>query len=186
VRFQTFRKPKDSRATLIWGVLRDDAGQLWLSGNSGLMRFDPVAHAVKTYHREHGLQGEEFDSGAYFRMQDGGSASGARRLQRVRSAFLAATSQPPRIVLTGLEVLGAPVHEPSPNWLLQRVALDYRASVVSFDFAALDFTSPRRNRLAYRVSQLTDKWIDLNSAAPRHADQSARRRPHSGSPCRQR
>ena len=40
-------------------------------------------------------------------------------------------------------------------------ALDYRASVVSFDFAALDFTSPRRNRLAYRVSQITDKWIDL-------------------------
>jgi signal transduction histidine kinase/CheY-like chemotaxis protein len=164
VSFQTFSQTEGLTSDTIYGVLRDGAGQLWLSGNAGLMRFDPTSHAVKTYHREHGLQGEEFSSGAYFRTQTGrlcfGGAGGFNVFDPAR---LAATSQPPRIALTGLEVLGAPVHEASPNWLLKRVELDYRASVVSFDFAALDFTSPRRNRLAYRVSQLTDKWIDLNS-----------------------
>jgi signal transduction histidine kinase/ligand-binding sensor domain-containing protein/CheY-like chemotaxis protein len=163
--FRNYSQAEGLTSDTIWGVLRDAAGQLWLSGNSGLMRFDPVTHAVKTYHREHGLHGEEFDSGAYLRMPDGrlcfGGPGGFNVFDPRR---LAAASQPPRIVLTGLEVLGAPVHEASPNWLLKRVALDYRASVVSFDFAALDFTSPRRNRLAYRVSQITDKWIDLNSA----------------------
>ena len=49
----------------IYGVLSDAKGRLWLSGNAGLMRFDPDTRAVKTYHREHGLQGEEFDSNAY-------------------------------------------------------------------------------------------------------------------------
>jgi ligand-binding sensor domain-containing protein/signal transduction histidine kinase len=164
VKFQTYSQTEGLTSDTIYGVLRDSAGQLWLSGNAGLMRFDPATHAVKTYHREHGLQGEEFSSGAYFRTQDGrlcfGGAGGFNVFDPSR---LAATSQPPRIALTGIEVLGAPVHEATPNWLLQRVALNYRASVVSFDFAALDFTSPRRNRLAYRVSQLTDKWIDLNS-----------------------
>jgi signal transduction histidine kinase/ligand-binding sensor domain-containing protein/HPt (histidine-containing phosphotransfer) domain-containing protein/FixJ family two-component response regulator len=164
VKFQTFSKPEGLTSDTIYGVLRDGAGQLWLSGNAGLMRFDPVTHAVKTYHREHGLQGEEFSSGAYFRTQAGRLCfGGAGGLNVFDPSRLAATSQPPRIALTGIEVLGAPVHEATPNWLLQRVALDYHASVVSFDFAALDFTSPRRNRLAYRVSQLTDKWIDLNS-----------------------
>jgi len=164
VKFQTFSQTEGLTSDTIYAVLRDSTGQLWLSGNAGLMRFDPASHAVKTYHREHGLQGEEFSSGAYFRTRDGrlcfGGAGGFNVFDPAR---LAAAAQPPRIALTGLEVLGAPIHEATPNWLLQRVQLDYRASVVSFDFAALDFTSPRRNRLAYRVSQLTDKWIDLNS-----------------------
>jgi signal transduction histidine kinase/CheY-like chemotaxis protein/HPt (histidine-containing phosphotransfer) domain-containing protein len=164
VKFQTFSQTEGLTSDTIYAVLRDSADQLWLSGNAGLMRFDPATHSVKTYHREHGLQGEEFSSGAYFRTRDGrlcfGGAGGFNVFDPRR---LAPASQPPRIALTGLEVLGAPVHAGSPDWLLKRVELDYRASVVSFDFAALDFISPRRNRLAYRVSQLTDKWIDLNS-----------------------
>ncbi len=164
VKFQAYSQAEGLTSDTIYAVLRDAAGQLWLSGNAGLMRFDPVTHAVKTYHREHGLQGEEFSSGAYFRTQNGRLCfGGAGGFNVFDPRLLAQTSQPPGIALTGIEVLGAPVHEATPNWLLQRVNLDYRASVVSFDFAALDFTSPRRNRLAYRVSQLTDKWIDLNS-----------------------
>ena len=31
------------------------------------------------------------------------------------------------------------------------------------DFGALDFISPKRNRLAYRMAGLTDQWIDLGS-----------------------
>ena len=34
---------------------------------------------------------------------------------------------------------------------------------MSLDFGALDFSSPRRNRLAYRMAGLTDRWIDLGS-----------------------
>ena len=164
VKFQSYSQAEGLTSDTIYAVLRDAAGQLWLSGNAGLMRFDPVTHSVKTYHREHGLQGEEFSSGAYFRTLNGRLCfGGAGGFNVFDPKLLARTSLPPGIALTGIEVLGAPVHQATPNWLLQRVDLDYRASVVSFDFAALDFTSPRRNRLAYRVSQLTDKWIDLNS-----------------------
>jgi signal transduction histidine kinase/CheY-like chemotaxis protein/HPt (histidine-containing phosphotransfer) domain-containing protein len=65
--------------------------------------------------------------------------------------------------LTRLEVLGVPVPSPRAYWLLDRIPLDYRASIVSLDFGALDFTSPQRNRLAYRVAGLSDRWIDLGS-----------------------
>ena len=55
----------------MYGVQSDSQGRIWLSGDAGLMRFDPDSHAVKTYHREQGLQGEEFQSNADHRLRDG-------------------------------------------------------------------------------------------------------------------
>ncbi len=55
----------------IYGVVADAAGHIWLSGDAGLMRYDPESGDLKTYHREHGLQGEEFNFGAYHRLRDG-------------------------------------------------------------------------------------------------------------------
>src|SRR5204863_458064 len=39
----------------------------------------------------------------------------------------------------------------------------YRANILSLDFGALDFASPKRNRLAYRMTGLTDRWLDLGT-----------------------
>ena len=61
IRFEVVSREEGLSSDTIYGVLSDSKGSLWLSGNAGLMRFDPQTHAVKTYHREHGLQGEEFD-----------------------------------------------------------------------------------------------------------------------------
>src|SRR6202035_1125552 len=71
LRFQGVSRDEGLSSDTIWGLLSDAAGHLWLSGNAGLMRFDPESRAVKTFHREHGLQGEEFNYGAYYRLRDG-------------------------------------------------------------------------------------------------------------------
>ena len=71
--------------------------------------------------------------------------------------------RPPRLALTRVEVLGIPQPSTTPYWLLNSIAVDHRASIISMDFGALDFVSPKRNRLAYRMAGLTDQWIDLGS-----------------------
>ena len=164
IRFQRFWHEQGLSSDTIYAAVPAANGQLWLSGNAGLMRFDPHTHAVTTFHREHGLQSEEFNSFAYFLTRDGRLAfGGTGGLNLFDPAHLAADSPAPHVALTGVEVLGASVHGAVPSWQLSQVRLDYRASVVSFDFAALDFKSPMRNRLAYRMSGITDKWIDLNT-----------------------
>src|SRR4030088_2874572 len=59
--------------------------------------------------------------------------------------------------------MGVPSRDQAPYWLLGQVSLGYRDNIVSLDFGVLDFTSPRRNRLAYRMAGLTDRWIDLGT-----------------------
>jgi signal transduction histidine kinase/ligand-binding sensor domain-containing protein/DNA-binding response OmpR family regulator len=164
VHFQVVSREQGLSSDTIYGVVNDSKGRLWLSGDAGLMRFDPATQVVKTYHREHGLQGEEFDFNAYHRLRDGrlcfGGPGGFNIFDPAR---LTDSSHAPRVALTSLEVLGMPVHGATPYWLLNRIVVNYRASIVSLDFGALDFTSPKRNRLAYRVSGLSDRWIDLGT-----------------------
>ncbi|MGD0501277.1 MAG: two-component regulator propeller domain-containing protein [Steroidobacteraceae bacterium] len=164
IRFKAVTREEGLSSDTVYGVLSDAKGRLWLSGNAGLTRLDPDTQAVKTYHREHGLQGEEFDFNAYHRLRDGrlcfGGPGGFNIFDPLR---LTDNAHAPRVALTRLEVLGVPVQSAVPYWLLDRVSLDYRASIVSLDFGALDFISPKRNRLAYRVAGLSDRWIDLGT-----------------------
>lgn len=164
IHFEILTREQGLSSDTIYGVLSDSKGRIWLSGDSGLFRYDPETGAVKTYHREHGLQGEEFDFNAYYRSSDGrlcfGGPGGFNIFDPAR---LTENTHAPRLALTRLEVLGVPVPSDKAYWLLDRIPVDYRASIVSLDFGALDFTSPTRNRLAYRVAGLSDRWIDLGA-----------------------
>jgi signal transduction histidine kinase/ligand-binding sensor domain-containing protein/CheY-like chemotaxis protein/HPt (histidine-containing phosphotransfer) domain-containing protein len=164
IRFQVVGREEGLSSDTIYGVLADAAGRLWLSSDAGLMRYDPRTRVVKTYHREHGLQGEEFEFNAFHRLRDGrfcfGGSGGFNIFDPLR---LTDNPHAPRVALTGLEVLGAPVPSATPYWLVDRLRVDYQASIVSLDFSALDFTSPQRNRLAYRIAGLSDRWIDLGA-----------------------
>ena len=148
----------------LYGIVPDARGRLWLSGNAGLMRLDPESGAIKTYHREHGLQGEEFSFGAYFRLRDGRVAfGGPGGFNIFDPAALSENDEPPRVALTNVDVLGVRATGTTPFWLRDRIALDYRGTIVSLDFGVLDFTSPEHNRLAYRMAGLTDDWIDVGA-----------------------
>ncbi|HWK52064.1 MAG TPA: ATP-binding protein, partial [Steroidobacter sp.] len=162
IRFKTFMREQGLSSDTLYGIVADDAGSLWLSGNSGLMRFDPSSGAIKVYHREHGLQGEEFSFGAYRRLRDGrvcfGGAGGFNIFDPRR---LSENRQPPRLALTNVDILGVRMRSATPFWLLGNIPLSYRDSIVSLDFGVLDFGSTQHNRLAYRMPGLSDDWIDL-------------------------
>ena len=162
--FQVFTREHGLSSDTVYGVVPDARGRIWLSGNAGLMRLDPETGVVKTYHREHGLQGEEFSFGAHFRLRDGRVAfGGPGGFNIFDPATLSENGRPPRVALTNVEVLGVRAGGTTPFPLRELVSLDYRGSVVSLDFGVLDFTSPEHNRLAYRMAGSIDDWIDLGA-----------------------
>jgi len=164
IEFEVLSRADGLSSDTLYGIVPDARGRLWLSGNAGLMRLDPETGSVKTYHREQGLQGEEFSFGAHFRLRDGRIAfGGPGGFNIFDPAALSENGEPPRIALTNVDVLGVRAGGSTPFWLRDRIVLDYRGSIVSLDFGVLDFNSPQHNRLAYRMSGLTDDWIDLGA-----------------------
>ena len=164
IRFRTFSLGQGLTSDIINGVLVDGDGRIWLSGNAGLMRLDPATDAVKTFHVADGAAGEEFTTNAYFRMRDGRLCfGGPTGFNIFDPAHLTERSQSPLLALTRVEIGGAAAPGATPYWRRQRISLDYRANIVSLDVSVLDFTSPRHNRIAYRMAGLTDRWIDLGA-----------------------
>jgi signal transduction histidine kinase/ligand-binding sensor domain-containing protein/CheY-like chemotaxis protein/HPt (histidine-containing phosphotransfer) domain-containing protein len=164
IHFKVVSREEGLSSDTVYGVVADAAGRIWLSSDAGLTRYNPESGSIKTYHREHGLQGEEFNFGAYYRLRDGrlcfGGPGGFNIFDPSR---LTENHQPPHVALTRVEVLGVPAPGPTPYWLLDHIELSYRANIVSLDFGTLDFASPKRNRLAYRMVGLTDRWLDLGT-----------------------
>jgi signal transduction histidine kinase/ligand-binding sensor domain-containing protein/CheY-like chemotaxis protein len=163
IRFETVSREHGLSSDTIYGVVADGS-HIWLSGTAGLMRYEPNTGAVKTFHREHGLQGEEFNTGAYIRLGDGRLCfGGPGGFNLFDPSHLTESGRPPRLALTQIEVMGVPARSPAPYWRLDRVELGYRDNIVSLDFGVFDFTSPHRNRLAYRMVGLTDRWIEVGT-----------------------
>lgn len=79
---------------------------------------------------------------------------------------LAGNPHVPPVVLTGFRRAGEPEVPGAPGGVLARamsatdtLRLSYRDNVFTFEFAALDFSAPEKNRYAYRMEGFDADWI---------------------------
>jgi signal transduction histidine kinase/ligand-binding sensor domain-containing protein/DNA-binding response OmpR family regulator len=148
----------------VYGIRSEPQGALWLSGNQGLIRYVPESGEIRRFHREQGLQGEEFNGGAHFRLQDGrlvfGGANGFNLFDP--RAVSSIRARAPEVALTSVELRGQPA---SLDVLasLDKLTVGYRDDLASFEFAALDFAAPELNRYEYRLRGFDDRWLPVRS-----------------------
>ncbi|GAK58356.1 histidine kinase [Candidatus Vecturithrix granuli] len=151
----------------VYGILEDPQGKLWLSTPNGLSRFNPQTEIFRNYDKENGLQVLRFSQGAYAKSQSGemffGGVNGFVRFSPAHNAH-----KPP-IVLTDFQIFNKSVRvgadaaeDDSPLKKAiteaQNIVLSYKASVFSFEFAALDYTLPEKNQYAYIMEGFDKEW----------------------------
>ena len=160
--FKNYSESQGLPSKVIHGIRSDASGRLWISTNNGLSRFDPQTETFRNYDRSHGLQSNEFSFGSHYASESGellfGGFNGFNAFYPDR---IETNPHRPPIVLTSFLKLNKPVSLAQPMHEVRQIALSYRDHVVSFEFAALDFADPEKNRYAYRLDGLTADWIDL-------------------------
>ncbi len=143
---------------ITYGLLQADDGALWVSTNRGLARLDERGRVEESFGSEDGLQGEEFNGGAYLRLRDGRMVfGGIHGFNVFDPRALYARAPPPPLVVTALRILGAPASVPR-DLATRGLRLPHSSNAITFEFAAMDFTAPARNRFAYRLVGLQDEW----------------------------
>jgi len=154
-------------SNIIYSIQGDNNGNLWLSTDNGLSMFNPVSETVRNYDEYDGLQSNQFFWGAGFKGRDGelffGGTSG---LNAFRPEDLKNNDHMPSIVITDFQIFNKPVEinkEDSPLKksiiYTKEIELSYGQNVFSFEFAALDFTVPGKNRYAYMMEGFDNDWI---------------------------
>jgi len=157
---------------VVYGILTDDQNNLWLSTNKGISKFNPKEKTFRNFDVNDGLQSNEFNTGAYFKSKNGelffGGISGLNHFfpdQIKDNPYL------PPVALTGIKVYNKNQNsqaQPSSSKISvfdeETLQFTRNDNIITFEFAALDFSTPAKNQYAYKLENFNDDWIYINNA----------------------
>lgn len=155
--FTHINKQNGLADNVVYGVLPEEKGLLWLSTNRGLVRYDPQNHAFKNYLRLDGVQEDEFNTWAYAKGNDGKLFFGGINGMTVFDpSEIKNNPNKPRTFITGLKINNLRVEPTDSTGLLdtsapfvQQLTLPYSKNNITLEFSALEFTAPAKNRYRY-------------------------------------
>lgn len=162
--FQAFTEKDGLPNSVVYGILEDKQGRLWLSTNFGVSRFDPSTRLFRNYSLSDGLGSMEFNMNAYVQARDGamyfGSTSGL-------SAFYPDSIQDsqyiPPVVLTSLTHEGKPLKADTLPEVTKSIILRAPNNSFEFEFAALGYTASGQNQYAYMLENFDEDWYYLGT-----------------------
>lgn len=152
---------------VIYGVLDDAFGNLWISCNKGIVCFDidnPAAHTL--YDKEDGLQSNQFNFKSSYKARNGkfyfGGINGFNCFYPQELTQLQNDHIPP-VEITDIRLLGnnKPELEQDVRTRLnknQRIILPYNKSSLSISYISLSFRSQNKNQYAYMLEGADKDW----------------------------
>ncbi|MFQ5595385.1 MAG: two-component regulator propeller domain-containing protein, partial [Anaerolineae bacterium] len=163
--FATYHEEAGLPNNVIYAILPDGEGNLWLSTNYGVSRFNPQRGTAHNYTQHDGLQSNEFNWKAHYLAPDGEMfLGGVKGINAFYPSDIHDNPHAPSVFITGLQILNEPV-EMKQDGILQRpiestdaIELSYADRVVSFEFAGLHYAAPERNQYAYMLEGFDEDW----------------------------
>jgi serine phosphatase RsbU (regulator of sigma subunit)/streptogramin lyase len=153
---------------VIYGILPDTTGALWMSSNGGITRLLPGNLQFTNFHMRDGLQDNEFNRMEYYSIPPRLYFGGVKGHNSFTPGEIRRNVTVPEIVLTGLRIFNKPVVDrgilPMAVPYARSITLAHDQNMLTFEFAALDYSSPEMNRYRYRMDGLDEKWIDAGTA----------------------
>jgi signal transduction histidine kinase/ligand-binding sensor domain-containing protein/ActR/RegA family two-component response regulator len=141
----------------VLAIVEGTDGTLWFSTLLGVSVYDTTRGTFRSVDESNGLLSNELtdavardDAGRLFF----GGVKGVTIIDPKREDEFAYV---PPVVLTRLSVLGEPYLQ------TDAVRLEYSDSFLSFEYAALDYSSPGRNQYAYMLDGFDHDWIYTGS-----------------------
>ncbi|WP_282136726.1 hybrid sensor histidine kinase/response regulator transcription factor [Seonamhaeicola maritimus] len=156
----------------VYGILEDDNEKLWISTDNGISCFNPITESFKNFGVEDGLQSHNYRKNAYLRSTDGQMFfGGLRGLNVFNPEYLKDNTIPAKVKLTGFKIKNELVEvgktyndrvilDKSIAHLDDLVELKHHENTLTFEFAALHFAAPNKNKFKYQLDGFDEGWQD--------------------------
>ncbi len=143
----------------IYAILPEPGGELWMSTNSGLMRWNPATGQVRHFTPMDGVQALEFNRAvAHVSPRGEFYFGGVNGVNRFRPGRFDSLQPPPRVHLQEVLVNGEMIDldgREAPSLRLRHDEDD-----LEIRFVGLQFSDPQRVRYAFRLEGVDADWID--------------------------
>jgi len=152
---------------VIYKILEDKKGNLWLSSNSGLMKFNPENNGINVFNTGNGVLSNQFNYKSGFKDKSGKMYFGEiNGLIAFNPESFVRNNYVPPVVITDFKLLDK-TNSYSKDIIFNQsreITLKYNQSSFSIEFAALSYAAPERNRYAYKMEGLDNRWVYLDKA----------------------
>ena len=154
---------------VIYGILTDDQGHLWMSTNKGISKLDVKKLQFTNFEEKDGLQSNEFNRYAYCKLRDGRLVfGGVNGFNIFDPATIHLNTKSMPVSLTALYINNKPykigdLKRKKDNNL--HIKLRHDQNVLRFEFASMDFTTPDKNLFRYKMENVDD---DFSPPNPKH------------------
>lgn len=154
------------------GMLTDNQGNIWLSTNLGLSKFNLESRTFRNYDKYDGLQGNHFKYGAFLKTRKGEMYfGGLNGLNSFSPDSLKDNRYIPEVVLSDFQIFnksvpfgekGSPLKETISQ--TKEITLNHKQTMFSIGFAAISLTRPEKNQYAYKIEGIDKDWIYTDAA----------------------
>ncbi|MRS04974.1 histidine kinase, partial [bacterium] len=162
--FTIYSEEDGLASNVVYGILEDTLGNLWLSTNNGLSRFNPETGEFKNYSESDGLQGNEFNMNAYAQDEAGtmyfGGINGLTSFDPLK---ITVNPYVPPVMLLSVTQNGKEITPELNTDGQEQIVLRWPQNSFEFEFAALSYVDPKKNKHSYKLEDFDQDWIDAGS-----------------------
>jgi signal transduction histidine kinase/ligand-binding sensor domain-containing protein len=165
--FTTYLESSGLPNNVVYGILEDDSGTLWLSTNLGISACHPKNRVFRNFDFFDGLQSNEFNTGAYFKSASGkmyfGGVNGLNFfspneiLKRHAAPFILTTA-----VTVNNKALTFQNSDSVRNVLMvNKIRLGWKENDIGVAFTAVDFKHAKKHNFQYSINDTT--WYSIGN-----------------------
>ena len=144
----------------ITAILEDSSGCLWLKTLKGVSKFNPRTGAFRNYDASDGVNIYPTWGKSSYKTRNGEMFfGGTNGFIRFHPDSIRDNPYICPIVITALKKFDKSAPLDTAIAEKKEIELSYRDNVFSFEFVALNFTSPEKNQYAYKLEGFDDDWI---------------------------
>ncbi|HEV8538751.1 MAG TPA: ATP-binding protein, partial [Bacteroidota bacterium] len=174
--FQRITKEQGLPDNVVYSILADRHGNLWMSTNQGICRMDPRTLRFRNFDVSDGLKVMEFNREEYFQDDEGtmyfGNVGG---INIFRPEDLKDNTHIPPVVLTDLKLRNASVQIVDSSARrgsasgggsvlfnaiseTKGITIPYEQNVITLEYAALDYLNPGKNQYSHMLEGFEKEW----------------------------
>jgi signal transduction histidine kinase/ligand-binding sensor domain-containing protein len=146
------------------------SNSLWLSTFEGLSRFDVKTETFNNFSLADGIQGLLFADGGALITKDGHYVFGGNNGVTIfKPEEIGKVSTPPRVMLTDFKLFNKSVLPgegtvlKKPIFETEQFTLKHDQNNISFEFIAIHYSNPSKNKYAYKLENYDNEWLEVGS-----------------------